>query len=235
MSSTRPSWRMLTLMESRLWWWWDNTPLEKPLLSSKLSSEFFHSTFSKKNRYILEQEYPGMRIGPEPTTDTFHIIDYGELSKQYCIALDIYLNIKKVSLERYLAMFWQWIPRNHLHNWNNLVDHFWQGIKLSHHYPWKTTFLIRFECSTARSSVLDSLYMLDTPGTWTLQNTFLAKEWWIRTYFRYPGWRKADTEQRIWLHCCPEVVCRKGWQDHPPFWCPQAGHLWWIQNCCWVH
>ena len=28
-------------------------------------------------RYIIEQEFPGMRIGPEPTTDTFHIVDYG--------------------------------------------------------------------------------------------------------------------------------------------------------------
>jgi len=29
-------------------------------------------------RYLLEKDFPGMRIGPEPTTDTFHVIDYGE-------------------------------------------------------------------------------------------------------------------------------------------------------------
>lgn len=29
-------------------------------------------------RYIIEKDFPGMRIGPEPTTDTFHIVDYGE-------------------------------------------------------------------------------------------------------------------------------------------------------------
>merc|ERR1719315_306714 len=29
-------------------------------------------------RYLLEQDYPGMRIGPEPTTDNFHIIGYAE-------------------------------------------------------------------------------------------------------------------------------------------------------------
>lgn len=29
-------------------------------------------------RYILEKDYPGMRIGPEPTTDTFHIVDHAK-------------------------------------------------------------------------------------------------------------------------------------------------------------
>jgi GTPase SAR1 family protein len=29
-------------------------------------------------RYILEKDFPGMRIGPEPTTDTFHVVDYAE-------------------------------------------------------------------------------------------------------------------------------------------------------------
>ena len=93
MNFTLLSWRMLTLMESPLWWWWDNTLLGKLLLSSKLTSiMFFLSTF-QNNRYILEQEYPGMRIGPEPTTDTFHIIDYGEISKLYCIIFGINLSI----------------------------------------------------------------------------------------------------------------------------------------------
>ena len=27
-----------------------------------------------KARYLLEKDFPGMRIGPEPTTDNFHII-----------------------------------------------------------------------------------------------------------------------------------------------------------------
>jgi len=29
-------------------------------------------------RYLLEQDFPGMRIGPEPTTDNFHIVDFAE-------------------------------------------------------------------------------------------------------------------------------------------------------------
>jgi len=29
-------------------------------------------------RYLLERDFPGMRIGPEPTTDNFHIINYAE-------------------------------------------------------------------------------------------------------------------------------------------------------------
>jgi len=29
-------------------------------------------------RYLLEKDFPGMRIGPEPTTDTFHVVDYAD-------------------------------------------------------------------------------------------------------------------------------------------------------------
>ena len=29
-------------------------------------------------RYLLEQDFPGMRIGPEPTTDSFIVVSYGE-------------------------------------------------------------------------------------------------------------------------------------------------------------
>jgi len=29
-------------------------------------------------RYLLEKEYPGLRIGPEPTTDTFNVVMYGD-------------------------------------------------------------------------------------------------------------------------------------------------------------
>ena len=29
-------------------------------------------------KYLLEQDYPGIRIGPEPTTDAFNVVMYGE-------------------------------------------------------------------------------------------------------------------------------------------------------------
>jgi len=29
-------------------------------------------------RYLLEQDFPGMRIGPEPTTDSFIVVSYGD-------------------------------------------------------------------------------------------------------------------------------------------------------------
>ena len=29
-------------------------------------------------RYLLERDYPGIRIGPEPTTDSFTAVMYGE-------------------------------------------------------------------------------------------------------------------------------------------------------------
>ena len=30
------------------------------------------------SRYLLERDFPGMRIGPEPTTDNFHVIEHAE-------------------------------------------------------------------------------------------------------------------------------------------------------------
>lgn len=30
-------------------------------------------------RYLLEQDFPGMRIGPEPTTDSFIAVMHGEM------------------------------------------------------------------------------------------------------------------------------------------------------------
>jgi len=30
------------------------------------------------SRYLLEQDFPGMRIGPEPTTDSFIAVMYGD-------------------------------------------------------------------------------------------------------------------------------------------------------------
>ena len=36
-------------------------------------------------KYLLEQEFPGMRIGPEPTTDCFIIITKVKLFNNYLI------------------------------------------------------------------------------------------------------------------------------------------------------
>lgn len=44
------------------------------LLLSSLSNVFLMC-----GRYLLEQEYPGSRIGPEPTTDSFTAIMHGEI------------------------------------------------------------------------------------------------------------------------------------------------------------
>ena len=30
------------------------------------------------SRYIIDKDFPGMRISPEPTTDHFHVVDFGE-------------------------------------------------------------------------------------------------------------------------------------------------------------
>lgn len=153
---------MLTLMENPLWWWWDNIPLEKLLLSSKPTKKFVHFLLHNY-RYILEQEYPGMRIGPEPTTDTFHIIDYGELVPQTILYIN--LPIKRWTWKD----SWKCSGNGHKETiytietiWRIIFDQV-LNLQISDHR--KLTCKFRFECSTARSSVLDSLYMLDTPGT----------------------------------------------------------------------
>ena len=48
-------------------------------MGSVLSKEDMDQAFLVlivKARYLLEKDFPGMRIGPEPTTDNFHIIRY---------------------------------------------------------------------------------------------------------------------------------------------------------------
>lgn len=41
------------------------------------SHSFCYFVFSI-SRYLLEQDFPGMRIGPEPTTDSFIAVMYGD-------------------------------------------------------------------------------------------------------------------------------------------------------------
>ena len=69
----------------------------KPALSANLAQSLAenarpHSTLSNSPiihwflskgktsliRYLLERDYPGLRIGPEPTTDCFNAVMYGD-------------------------------------------------------------------------------------------------------------------------------------------------------------
>ncbi|KAL3873049.1 hypothetical protein ACJMK2_036210 [Sinanodonta woodiana] len=81
-------------------------------------------------RYLMEQDFPGMRIGPEPTTDRFIVIMDGEQDGV--------------------------IPGNAL-----VVDPKKQFRPLS---KFGNAFLNRFQCSTVRNKVLESLSIIDTPG-----------------------------------------------------------------------
>jgi GTPase SAR1 family protein len=80
-------------------------------------------------RYLLEQDFPGMRIGPEPTTDSFIVVSHGE--EGFIPGHALVVDQKK--------------PFRTLKSVGN-------------------AFLNRFQCSLVKSSVLESLSIIDTPG-----------------------------------------------------------------------
>ncbi|XP_022657427.1 uncharacterized protein LOC111248775 [Varroa destructor] len=58
-----------------------STPLEPAYFESKPLVLLFGEYSTGKTsfiKYVLGKEYPGMRIGPEPTTDNFIVVEYGE-------------------------------------------------------------------------------------------------------------------------------------------------------------
>lgn len=81
-------------------------------------------------KYLLERDFPGIRIGPEPTTDRFIAVMYGDQDGV--------------------------IPGNAL-----VVDPKKQFRPLS---KFGNAFLNRFQCSSAKSEVLRSISIVDTPG-----------------------------------------------------------------------
>lgn len=47
-------------------------------LSTNIAILYKYIYMFSTSRYLLEQDFPGMRIGPEPTTDSFIAVMYGE-------------------------------------------------------------------------------------------------------------------------------------------------------------
>ena len=98
-------------------------------------------------RYLLEQDFPGIRIGPEPTTD-----------RSEEVKLFIWSNFSFVL--RFIAVMHAdtdgVIPGNAL-----VVDPKKQFRPLS---KFGNAFLNRFQCSSTDSQVLKGISIVDTPG-----------------------------------------------------------------------
>ena len=89
-------------------------------------------------KYILERDFPGCQIGPEPTTDGFMAVMQGEKDpKSGCVNEGI-------------------IPGNAL-----VVDKTKPFETLTH---FGNAFLSRFQCSQMDHAVLKSISIIDTPG-----------------------------------------------------------------------
>lgn len=92
--------RTQSLTTNRWSWWWVNTRQERRHLSGKNQNinafkncRFVH-VFCRiywcvggnnvvigdlDFRYLIEQDFPGSRVGPEPTTDCFTAVMYGDV------------------------------------------------------------------------------------------------------------------------------------------------------------
>ncbi len=54
-------------------------------------------------RYLLERDYPGLRIGPEPTTDCFNAVMYGDQEQaSRCNPLALSSRLSLITLDRSL-------------------------------------------------------------------------------------------------------------------------------------
>ena len=56
------------------WFLFVDTPADDMCLALVCVWPSIASGHNFGTRYLLEKDFPGMRIGPEPTTDNFHII-----------------------------------------------------------------------------------------------------------------------------------------------------------------
>ena len=54
----------------------ENAP--RTLSNSSIIHWFLSKGKTSLIRYLLERDYPGLRIGPEPTTDCFNAVMYGD-------------------------------------------------------------------------------------------------------------------------------------------------------------
>ena len=125
------------------------------------------------HRYILEKDFPGMRIGPEPTTDTFHVVDYAGQMIQNCTKKSFkseYSNLPQWQkrMGTSLATCWLLTQRNLTHISKTTGEPSSPGEKSGIDQHWS---LVRFQCSTTKSPVLKSVTLLDTPGIISLTLT----------------------------------------------------------------
>lgn len=64
-------------------------------------------------KYLLDQEFPGMRIGPEPTTDCFIAIMKGDVDKDGTMNEGVIPGMEVVAFPDNFLMFVMVFPSNH--------------------------------------------------------------------------------------------------------------------------
>ena len=112
-------------------------------------------------RYLLERDFPGMRIGPEPTTDNFHVIEWAEEEGKIPGTGPLYQTtaglLSRCPQSGHIrAKLQSFIAGNVLS-----VD---STKPFRHLQQFGGTFLSRFESSQSNSEALKSVTLLDTPG-----------------------------------------------------------------------
>ena len=189
--------RTQTLRASQWCWWWASTRQERQLSSGKIVAS--HSSAIQKDadslhfvhvinpgleqrmmtvalyvlcvfRYLIEQDFPGSRVGPEPTTDCFSAVMYGDVEG---IIPGNALTVDPKKPFRNLGPF----GNSFLNRWlkktqKQIME---KGKRKGSSITSQIFFRCRFQCVQMPNEVLESISIIDTPGILTAAKRKLSR------------------------------------------------------------